>query len=213
MAVGYDRLHDDRTPAPDDPLYPAPWLETGTADGCLAATAADLAAFARHLLAGPAEALTSGLLLDSGDGWRYGYGLESKEGLVRHGGSMPGFASTMLGDLGSGFAIAALMNGPDEHDATAMIRRSYGEDAGARTPVRLLVRDGAASSLRRRGTVEPGDGEAGWDSLDLRVTNVGALVQEVCAAGPDVRVASPPEVRDAVVVALTAVARAHGGEV
>ncbi|WP_122263105.1 helix-turn-helix transcriptional regulator [Ornithinimicrobium cerasi] len=102
---------------------------------------------------------------------------------------------------------------PEEHDATAMIRRTYGEDAGARTTVRLLVRDGAASSLRRRGTVEPGDGEAGWDSLDLRVTNVGALVQEVCAAGPDVRVASPPEVRDAVVVALTAVARAHGGEV
>jgi len=121
MAVGYDRLHDDRTPAPDDPLYPAPWLETGTADGCLAATAADLASFARHLLAGPAEALTSGLLLDSGDGWRYGYGVESKEGLVRHGGSMPGFASTMLGDLGSGFAIAALMNGPDEHDATEVV--------------------------------------------------------------------------------------------
>jgi Beta-lactamase len=121
MAAGYDRLHDDRTPSPDDPLYPAAWLETGTADGCLAATAADLAAFARHLLAGPAEALTSGLLLGSGDGWRYGYGLESKEGLVRHGGSMPGFASTMLGDLGSGYAVAALMNGPDEHDATEVV--------------------------------------------------------------------------------------------
>src|SRR5262245_12008389 len=50
MAVGYDRLHDDRTPAPDDPLYPAPWLETGTADGSLASTAGDLAAFGRFLL-------------------------------------------------------------------------------------------------------------------------------------------------------------------
>ena len=47
MAVGYDRLHDDRTPSPDDPLFPAPWLETGTADGSLASTAGDLAAFAR----------------------------------------------------------------------------------------------------------------------------------------------------------------------
>ena len=121
MAVGYDRLHDDRTPSPDDPLYPAPWLETGTADGCLAATAGDLAAFGRHLLGGPAEELTSGSLLESGDGWSYGYGLERKGSLVRHGGSMPGFASTMLGDLDSGYAVAALMNGPDEHDATEAV--------------------------------------------------------------------------------------------
>ena len=121
MAVGYDRLHDDRTPTPDDPLYPAPWLETGTADGCLAGTAGDLAAFARHLLAGPAEALTSGTLLESGHGWSYGYGLERKGDLVRHGGSMPGFASTMVGDLDSGYAVAVLMNGPDEYDATEVV--------------------------------------------------------------------------------------------
>jgi proteasome accessory factor B len=100
---------------------------------------------------------------------------------------------------------------PQDHDATAMIRRTYGDDAGtAATRVRLLVRAGAASSLRRRGRVEPGDGDAGWDAVELEVGNVGALVQEICAAGPDVRVAAPPEVRDAVVAALTAVARAHG---
>ena len=121
MAVGYDRLHDDRTPTPDDPLYPAPWLETGTADGCLAGTASDLAAFARHLLGGTAEALTAGTVLESGGGWTYGYGLERKGSLIRHGGSMPGFASTMLGDLDSGYATAALMNGPDEHEATEVV--------------------------------------------------------------------------------------------
>jgi CubicO group peptidase (beta-lactamase class C family) len=121
MAVGYDRLHDDRTPSPDDPLYPAPWLETGTADGCLAGTAGDLAAFGRFLLAGEAELLTSGRLLESGDGWSYGYGLERKGSIFRHGGSMPGFASTLLGDLDSGYAVAALMNGPDEHDATEKV--------------------------------------------------------------------------------------------
>jgi CubicO group peptidase (beta-lactamase class C family) len=122
MAIGYDRLHDDRTPEPDDPLYPAPWLETGTGDGSLAGSAGDLAAFARFLLAGEAERLTSGLLAESGDGWSYGYGLEVKtEGgrrLFRHGGSMPGFGSTMLGDLDSGLAAAVLLNGPDEHDVT-----------------------------------------------------------------------------------------------
>jgi CubicO group peptidase (beta-lactamase class C family) len=123
MAVGYDRLHDDRTPSPDDPLFPAPWVETGTADGCLAATAGDLAAFGSALLAGPARQLTSGLLIGSGDGWSYGYGLEAKDTLVRHGGSMPGFASTLLGDRESGIAVAALMNGPDEHDATEEVAR------------------------------------------------------------------------------------------
>jgi len=123
MAVGYDRLHDDRTPSPDDPLYPAPWLETGTADGCLVATADDLAVFGSALLAGPARQLTSGLLVESGDGWSYGYGLERKGDLVRHGGSMPGFASTLLGDLDSGYAVAVFMNGPDEHDATEEVAR------------------------------------------------------------------------------------------
>jgi CubicO group peptidase (beta-lactamase class C family) len=123
LAVGYDRLHDDRTPSPDDPLFPAPWLETGTADGSLASTAGDLAAFGIALLAGPAEQLISGLLVDSGDGWSYGYGLEVKDDLVRHGGSMPGFASTLLGDRESGIAVAALMNGPDEHDATEEVAR------------------------------------------------------------------------------------------
>ena len=123
MAIGYDRLHDDRTPSPADPLYPAAWLETGTADGCLAATAGDLAAFARHLLGGPAEELTSARLLPSGHGWSYGYGLERKGSLFGHGGSMPGFASSMLGDLDSGYAVAALMNGPDEHNATEVVAR------------------------------------------------------------------------------------------
>jgi CubicO group peptidase (beta-lactamase class C family) len=123
MAVGYDRLHDDRTPSPEDPLFPAPWVETGTADGCLAATAGDLAAFGKALLAGPAMQLTSGLLIEADDGWSYGYGLEARDELVRHGGSMPGFASTLLGDRESGVAVAALMNGPDEHDATEEVAR------------------------------------------------------------------------------------------
>jgi CubicO group peptidase (beta-lactamase class C family) len=123
MAVGYDRLHDERTPSPDDPLVPAPWVETGTADGSLAATASDLAAFARVLLRGEALRLTGGRLVEHEDGWRYGYGLERKGSLFRHGGSMPGFTSTMLGDLDSGYVVAVLMNGPDERDATEEVAR------------------------------------------------------------------------------------------
>jgi hypothetical protein len=36
---------------------------------------------------------------------------------------MPGFASSMLGDLDSGYAVAALMNGPDEHNSTEVVAR------------------------------------------------------------------------------------------
>lgn len=122
MAIGYDRLHDDRTPSPDDPLYPAPWLETGTADGCLAATAGDLAAFGRFLLNGHAERLSAGARVEP-DRWTYGYGIERKGTRFGHGGSMPGFSSTLLGDLESGHVVAVLMNGPDEHVATETVAK------------------------------------------------------------------------------------------
>jgi CubicO group peptidase (beta-lactamase class C family) len=119
LAVGYERLHDDRVPDPADPLVPAPWVDTDTGDGCLAGTAGDLLALARYLLDGSAERLTGGLLLQSDDdGWSYGYGLERKNELVRHGGSMPGQSCTMLGDLETGLAVAVLLNGPDENDVT-----------------------------------------------------------------------------------------------
>jgi CubicO group peptidase (beta-lactamase class C family) len=125
LAVAYDRLHDDRPISPDDPLFPAPWLETSTADGSLASTARDLAAFARVLLNEGALSLMAQPRIESGDGWSYGYGLEvtAEPGrrLFRHGGSMPGFGSTMLGDFDAGFAVAVLLNGPDEHDVTEAV--------------------------------------------------------------------------------------------
>jgi CubicO group peptidase (beta-lactamase class C family) len=125
LAIGYDRLHDDRPISPDDPLFPAPWVETGTADGSLAATAGDLATFVRFLLEEGADSLLAQPRIDSGDGWSYGYGLEVRaEGgrrLFRHGGSMPGFGSTMLGDFEAGLGVAVLLNGPDEHDVTAAV--------------------------------------------------------------------------------------------
>jgi proteasome accessory factor B len=98
---------------------------------------------------------------------------------------------------------------PAGHDATSMIRTAHGDDAGTTTTVRLLVRDGAASSLRRRGTVV--GGRHGWDELELEVTGLASTVQEICAAGPEVRVLEPAHVREAVVAALTAVVAAHEG--
>jgi CubicO group peptidase (beta-lactamase class C family) len=125
LAVGYDRLHDDRPISPDDPLFPAPWVETGTADGSVAAPAGDLAAFARVLLAEGPDSLMARPRIDSEDGWSYGYGLEIRTDggrrLFRHGGSMPGFGSIMLGDFDAGLAAGVLLNGPDEHDVTEAV--------------------------------------------------------------------------------------------
>jgi hypothetical protein len=36
---------------------------------------------------------------------------------------MPGFSSTLLGDLDSGHVVAVLMNGPDEHIATETVAK------------------------------------------------------------------------------------------
>ena len=51
LAVGYEPARDDRPWRAGEPLQPATWLETGTADGCQATTAADLATFLRFLMA------------------------------------------------------------------------------------------------------------------------------------------------------------------
>jgi D-alanyl-D-alanine carboxypeptidase len=129
LAVGYARGLDDRPSGRGDPWRPAPWLETATADGALAATMDDLATFLQALLNRGAGVLTDRAFelmatpwIEASDGWSYGYGLElsEREGRrqIRHGGSMPGFGATMLGDLSSGLGVAVAVNALDEHDLT-----------------------------------------------------------------------------------------------
>ena len=107
---------------------------------------------------------------------------------------------------------------PSGHDAAAMIRSSVGEDEGETTTVRLLVREGAAASLRRRGRVvtstsgdERGAGlvEEGWDLLELAAGSLGALAKEVVGAGPDVVVVAPEELRSLTSQRLQAALDAH----
>ncbi|HXV33724.1 MAG TPA: serine hydrolase domain-containing protein [Gaiellaceae bacterium] len=128
LAVAYERLHDDRPARRSDPWMPAPWLETATADGCLAGTMDDLAGFLRALLNGgqgllspESFALMTSPATEGDDGWWYGCGLELRGGLIRHGGSMPGFGTTMLGDLDSGLGVVVAANATDEEDLTAGI--------------------------------------------------------------------------------------------
>jgi CubicO group peptidase (beta-lactamase class C family) len=121
LAVGHERWYDDRPHRRDDPWVPATWLETSTADGSLAGPAHDLAVFLRALLNRGRRLLSEEsfeLMLREGDDWTYGYGLESRGRLVRHGGSMPGFGSTMLGDLEAGLGVVVLVNSTDEGNLT-----------------------------------------------------------------------------------------------
>ncbi|WP_151523366.1 helix-turn-helix transcriptional regulator [Serinicoccus kebangsaanensis] len=101
---------------------------------------------------------------------------------------------------------------PSDLDTVAMIRRSTGDEPPATTAARLLLRDGAAASLRRRGTPLPGEeAPEGWTALELPTGSLPRLAREVCAAGADVRVLAPPELGSLVAERLRAVAAAHGG--
>jgi D-alanyl-D-alanine carboxypeptidase len=163
LAVGYERWYDDRPHRRDDPWIPATWLETGTADGSLAGTSEDLAVFLRSLLNRGRGLLAPDsfeLMLRPGDDWTYGYGLESRGQLLRHGGSMPGFGSTMLGDLETGFGVVVLVNSTDEgnlteHVAEVALDLYSGEANPPAVPDPLAVESaedyaGAYSSAERR---------------------------------------------------------------
>ena len=120
LAVGYERLHDDRPARRDDPWVPATWLETGTGDGSLAGTMEDLAGFMRSLLNRGRGLLTpesfelmTTATIEADEG-SVGYGLFLVERKGRreivHGGSMPGYQALMAGDLEAGLGVAVAVN-------------------------------------------------------------------------------------------------------
>ena len=134
LATGYGPFYDDRPPHPPDPIAPATWLETATADGCLASTPADMAAYVRMLLnqgAGPADRLISEESFDlmtrpwmpvlEGIAYGYGLGLSSLDDhpLIEHGGGMVGYRSTIMADVDYGLGVVVLINGPGDQEAIA----------------------------------------------------------------------------------------------
>jgi D-alanyl-D-alanine carboxypeptidase len=158
LAVAYERLHDDRPARRTDPWVPAPWLETATGDGCLAGTMEDLAGFLRTLLnqgrsvlAPESFELMITPAIEADDGWWYGLGLELREREIRHGGSMPGFGATMLGDLDSGLGVAVAVNATDERDLTEDVAEA----------ILGLYRDEALPSVRDPLAVERAHDYAG----------------------------------------------------
>lgn len=122
LAVGCQPLYNDRPVRRDSDSAPAPWLETNTGDGCIAATAEDMARYMRLLLnRGLPGVLTaegfarmSTPVIDMFPGFRYGYGLAIRETpeapQLGHGGGMVGYSSLMSLDVERGFGIIALCN-------------------------------------------------------------------------------------------------------
>src|SRR5215217_5450694 len=126
LAVGYVPFYDDRPWRPAHGFAPATWLETDTGDGCLSATATDLAIYLRmllnrgaipggHLLSPASFALLTAPHTEISPGVPYGYGIIDFEldgrHLIGHEGGMVGYVSAMFGDVGAGIGVVVHING------------------------------------------------------------------------------------------------------
>ena len=124
LAVGHTWAADDRIGHPGIPLVAATWLETDTADGSIASTAADMAIFARTLLRrgegivsnAAWERMAEPVPVDEGAG--YGFATITRviggHTFVGHNGGMVGFVSSLSTEAESGLGAIVLMNGPGE---------------------------------------------------------------------------------------------------
>src|SRR5262249_32799621 len=105
----------------DDQFVEQPWFEYRAADGSVGTTIVDMLAYARLFLnrgAGPEGIVLSErafTLLTTPVG-SYAYGVrvirDSGQFIVGHGGAIAGYRADLFADIGDGFAIVALANGP-----------------------------------------------------------------------------------------------------
>jgi CubicO group peptidase (beta-lactamase class C family) len=148
LAVGYEYLHDDREGHPGAPLAPATWLETATADGSIASTAADMCAFARLILREGAGWLTeeSFRLMSSphsrvDETYAYGYGLAIRDldghRFIGHGGGMVGYLAALQVEPATGLGSVVLQNGVSSNPmglARNVLRIASGEPTAPAEP-------------------------------------------------------------------------------
>ena len=153
LAVGYQRFYDDRPPHPSYPLVPATWLETGTGDGSLASTAADMAAYVRMLLnrgrglisEASFDLMTERVIETEGEEF-YGYGLWTSEDeghrCFNHGGGMVGYSSGLMGDLDLGLGVAVLVNETNVYGLTPYVFKLFrAAQRGGKLPPRPPAAD------------------------------------------------------------------------
>lgn len=123
MPTGHEPLRPDRRWHPGDPVAPAPWTVSESADGSICADAEDMLRYARMLIAGGAgivdpssfRRMTETLVPD-GEGGEYGYALERRlvdgRPAIGHSGGMVGFHADLVVDASVGVGVIAMANGP-----------------------------------------------------------------------------------------------------
>ncbi len=131
LAVGYEAYYDDRPMTPDRQLGPATWLEYLGADGSIASTPADMAAYVRMFL-NQGKVANQVLLSEESlnlmmkpvievvteeEAYSYGYGLRIHQiddrSIVAHSGGMLGYHAYFCADIQEGLGAVVLMNGPE----------------------------------------------------------------------------------------------------
>jgi CubicO group peptidase (beta-lactamase class C family) len=121
LAVGYTTPFDDRPWVPEHGWAPSAWFESATADGAICASAEELTAFARLLLARGRGVIseesfarmTARAVEDPEmPGHVFGYGVKWVDGdrLLGHSGGMLGFSTYLLVDVAAGSGVCVLMN-------------------------------------------------------------------------------------------------------
>ncbi len=192
LAVGYEPLYDDRPYHRSLPLAPAPWLETGTGDGSIASTPADMAAYVRlllnrgrDLLSGESYRLLAGRLVplpeDEGErGEFYGYGLqvgdEDGHTIVSHSGGMVGYYAAIAADLEGDLGAVALCNGPGEPMTVARraLRLVRWAREGRGLPPEPAGQERVEDAGAYAGVYRPATETAGGDEIQIEVAAAGA---------------------------------------
>jgi CubicO group peptidase (beta-lactamase class C family) len=188
LAVGYASPFADRPWLPRHGWAPCPWFESATADGTICATAEQLTAYARLLLAGGAgvvsrasfERMSRPVAEDPKSHDEFGYGLKwiggSGRRLLGHSGGMVGFTAYLLVDVEAGFGAVALMNSAFG-DRLELVRFALAclaaEGSGERLPdVPARPRGGVDGAAAYEGVYSDGKGDvlvsAGPEGLRLR---------------------------------------------
>ena len=126
LAIGYEPVRDDAPWTEGDPLLPAIWLETDTADGAIASTAADMAKFTRMLLnegrgpngplisAASFAEMTTPVPAKGAHGYAlgiYGRGLDGGA-MLGHTGGMVGYIAGLWCEPSTGIGAVVLQSGP-----------------------------------------------------------------------------------------------------
>ena len=128
MASGYIPRYNDRPIHPASPIAHAQPMEFSTADGCIASTPEDIAAYIRmflcHGMASNGRFVSERLFermmnpaVELMKGFHYGYGLyvyhDQGRRQFEHGGGSPGYMAWMIGDLDDKIGVAVFANGPE----------------------------------------------------------------------------------------------------